>query len=420
MHLIGMTVALAILALSVVVALRIKRMWVRSSNKAFRFAPDDREDGPLVSVIIPARNEQDNIPAILETLLAQNYRPMEILVVDDASTDDTGKVARAFAERDGRVRVIDADALPPGWLGKNHACWQGARLARGEYLLFLDCDVRLENPGLVGGLVTHADANDTDLYSVIPRQHLRAFAERLFGPAVYAVMGLAFLPLDEANDPAEAKAAAVGQCMFFKRAAYERMGGHEALKSSIVEDVDFARLFKAAGMKTALHYGAGDITVRMYTSLSTMWEGWGKNLYYAAAGSFAKFLSIEFSFALAYLAPPLVLLWALWSLAAAATPYGIVCALAAAAVWGYGHYLRIVKYRAMCWSLRYEPAHEIAVVFALVLLVSSALKHARARGATWKGRSISHLTAEGQGGGNISPPAASKAPAESGDHDRKS
>ncbi|MHC4714105.1 MAG: glycosyltransferase family 2 protein [Planctomycetota bacterium] len=393
----GLVVVLALLAIHVLVSLHFVRLWVRASNTAFRFQPEPLEDGPLVSVIVPARNEEGNLPLLAEKLLSQRYRSIEVFIVNDASTDRTGEIAAEIAGRDERVSVIEAEPLPPGWVGKNHACWEGARRASGEYLLFVDCDVRIENEETIGGLVAYVEREKSDLYSIIPRQQLSAFSERVFGPAIYAVMGLAFLPLEKVNDPADPKAAAVGQMMFFRASAYRELGGHETLKGHILEDVDFARLFKGKGRRTALHYAGGDVTVRMYTSLGEMWRGWGKNLYRAAAGGFGRFLAIEAALVAAYLLPPAVLLWSLASLVFSPTVPGAVAAVLAAVIVGRGHSLRIRKYRRMGWPLRFEPAHEAGVVFAMVLLAASAVREKKRGGLTWKGRS--YTTAELQRGG---------------------
>ncbi len=375
-----------ILAGSMACGIKLKRMWIRSSNKSFRFAPQPLEEGPLVSVVIPARNEEGNLGALLATVLRQTYRTIEVLIVDDESTDATSQIAGDFAERDDRVRLLQAGELPAGWTGKNHACSRGASAAAGEYLLFLDCDVRLADQGAIGGMVDYAVREQVDLYSVIPRQHLSAFAERLLGPAVYSVMGFAFLPLDRVNNPQSPKAAAVGQCMFFRRSAYDQLGGHERLKDHIVEDIDFARLVKSEGKVLALHYGAGDITVRMYTGLAEMWEGWGKNLYRAAAGGPMRLLHIELLLFLAYLAPLLTVVYSAVRIASEPNPAGWVMLALAGAVLVRGHLLRMRKYKAMGWPVRYEPGHEIGAVFALFLLVVSAFKDRRSGAVSWKGR----------------------------------
>lgn len=387
MGIIELAAVILLLAASLAASLRLRRMWVRSSNRAYRFEPQPRGEGPLVSVIIPARNEEANLPALLEGVLKQTYRTIEIIIVDDQSADATPRIAAEAAAHDERISLLEAGELPGGWTGKNHACWRGASEARGEYLFFLDCDVRLADAGVFGGLVEYAERESTDLYSVIPRQHLRAFWERLLGPAVYAVMGFAFLPLEEVNDPANPKAAAVGQCMFFRKSAYDELDGHRRLRGHIVEDIDFARLFKSSGKKLALHYGSGNVTVRMYTGLAAMWEGWGKNLYRAAAGTPARLVSIELQLLFAYLLGPLLFAYSVIRLLLWPSAAGSLALLAAAALTAYGHLLRLGKYRAMGWPARYEPAHEAGVVFAMILLVVSAFKDRAVEGLSWKGRS---------------------------------
>lgn len=387
MEIVELAAVILLLAASLAALLKFRRMWVRSSNRAYRFEPRPTTEGPLVSVVIPARNEEANLPALLEGLLKQVYRTVEIFIVDDESTDATGRIAAEAASRDERISLLQAGKLPDGWTGKNHACWRGASEARGEYLLFLDCDVRLVDTGVIGAMADYATRESTDLYSVIPRQHLRAFWERLFGPAVYTVMGFAFLPLEEVNDPASPKAAAVGQCMFFRKSSYDELDGHRRLRGHIVEDIDFARLFKSSGRKLALHYGAGDVTVRMYTGLAAMWEGWGKNLYRAAAGTPARLLSIELQLFLAYLMGPVLVAYSAIRLLLQPSATGSLALLAAAALTAWGHLLRLGKYRALGWPARYEVAHEAGVVFAMVLLVVSAFKDRAVGGLSWKGRS---------------------------------
>lgn len=386
MGLTGFVVSILLLAAAALAASRLKSKWLRSLANRYSFKPEPLDGGPLVSIIIPAKNEEANLPGLLESVLSQRYRTIEVIIVDDSSTDRTRKVAREFAAGDTRVRVVEARDLPEGWTGKCHACSEGIREARGEYLLQVDCDVRLKDPDVIGGLVSYAQSNDVDLYSVIPQQRLVGFAERLLGPAVYTIMGLAFMPLKKVNDPNDPKAAAVGQCLFFKRSSYEAVGGHEAVKRHIAEDIAIAKLIKSQGMRLALHHSRGAVSVRMYTSAAEIWQGWSRHIYRSAAGGFGGFLAIEVVFALAFLVPPVVLVWSILSLLWAPTIYAAVIAVIAGGIDAVLHAARIGKYRSFGWPVAWEPAFAPAMVFALALLADSAIKHTRVGGLAWKGR----------------------------------
>ena len=235
---------------------------------------------PRVAAIVPARDEQANIARCLEGLLAQDYPAalLNVFIVDDHSTDATPAIAGAIGAHDARLRVLAAPPLPPGWIGKCHACWVGAHAATGEaeWLCFLDADVRPEPP-LVARAVATAQSEGLDLLSLAPRQELGSFAERLVMPCGLYLMAFC-QDLGQLQSRAGEDATATGQFMLVRRAVYEAVGGHAAVRDVICEDVALARLIKRAGGGVALHDGREAVSARMYTGWRSLWEGVAKNL----------------------------------------------------------------------------------------------------------------------------------------------
>ena len=238
---------------------------------------------PLISVCIPARNEARNIAACTESLARQHYPNFEVLVLDDCSGDGTGDLARVVAKRHPNVRVLTGEPLAPGWIGKAHACQQLGREARGEWLLFTDADV-LFAPRALEWALRLALARRSDLLSALPRMRVETFWERLSVPLV-AVTGagaISFALMTRLKAPWYG--AASGAFLFFRRVAYEAIGGHQAVKDRIVEDIGLARAVKRAGGRLVLTGGGRWVACRMYTSLREVWEGLTKNFYALAPG----------------------------------------------------------------------------------------------------------------------------------------
>lgn len=231
---------------------------------------------PLISVCVPARNEARNIATCLESLARQDYPNYEVLVLDDCSEDDTGRIADRIAARHRRIRVFPGRPLPPGWIGKPHACHQLARHARGEYLLFTDADTEF-SPRALREAYLLASARRADLLSGLPHMKIHTIWERLSVPMLgaHAIGCMPFGLLERA--PLHLFAAASGAFLFFRREAYEALGGHQLLRGHIVEDIAFARELKRKGGNLILHDISGWIRCRMYTCLPEVWEGFTKN-----------------------------------------------------------------------------------------------------------------------------------------------
>ncbi len=229
---------------------------------------------PLVSIIVPARNEQRNLPTILPSLLRQDYPAIEIIVVDDASTDATGAIAAEWGARDARLRVLRGAGPPPGWTGKNYACWQGAQAARGDWLLFTDADT-CHTPEALRSALALADGAGASAVSLFPRQRCESFWERLLLPFAYQQY---FAGADtRAQGRPDSPALANGQYFLIRRAAYAAAGGHAAVKGSVIDDVALAGALKRAGYPTLVARGEALVSVRMYDSLGALAEGFTKN-----------------------------------------------------------------------------------------------------------------------------------------------
>ena len=229
-------------------------------------------DRPLVSVIVPARNEEVSLGACLESLVAQAGVSMEIIVVDDGSTDRTREIAESFAG----VQIIHPDPIPDGWTGKNNAVTAGAKVARGQWLLFTDADT-VHLPGSLASSLAEAKKKKVSLLSYSPEQEVHSFWENAVMPVIFAELASTYKPSD-VSDPKSPAAAANGQYLLITREAYDSIGGHTSVATNLLEDVALARQVKATGRKIFFRFGGDAVRTRMYRTWAQLREGWAKNL----------------------------------------------------------------------------------------------------------------------------------------------
>lgn len=231
-----------------------------------------------LSVIIPARNEEDCLGACLESLVRQSEdifelgRDWEVIVVDDESTDRTAEIAQSFP----RVTVMKAEKLEKGWTGKANAIWTAARKARGKWLLFTDADT-IHEPGDLHRGIHEATRHKVGMLSYSPRQIVSGFAQRSLMPLVFCELALAYPPA-KVSDPAQRVAAANGQFLLVERETYRRIGGHQAVRDKVLEDVELAFTAKRRKVGLRFRYADDAVATRMYRSTAAMIEGWTKNL----------------------------------------------------------------------------------------------------------------------------------------------
>ncbi len=231
-----------------------------------------------ISVLIPARNEEENISLLLSDLTKCSNPNLEIIVFDDESTDDTANVVETFAKIDHRIILLKSNGLPQGWLGKNHACHQLAQNARGNYMLFLDADVRIDE-SVIADAVAYLKKYNLKLLTVFPIQLQLTYGERISVPIMNFIL-LTLLPLIFVRvSPSASHAAANGQFMLFDAETYKKILPHRLFKNHAVEDIAIARYFKKNKLKMACITGEKRIRCRMYKTFNDAVNGFSKNVF---------------------------------------------------------------------------------------------------------------------------------------------
>ncbi len=247
---------------------------------------------PHVTILIPAKDEEKRIEACLRSALSQDYANFDVIAIDDRSVDGTGKVMDELAAADPRLSVIHIQegTLGPGWTGKNNALFTGARRAKGDWLLFVDSDVILQPPALSRSIAV-AVFKEFDLLSLLPRLETHTIWESMLIPLCSAAAGLMYLIALTNASQAKWVSFANGQFMLMLRASYDAIGGHEAVKDRLCEDMEIARLMKERGMKPRISWGEDLAAVRMYSSLGGIIKGWSRIYYAAKVGKVRQLLA---------------------------------------------------------------------------------------------------------------------------------
>jgi glycosyltransferase involved in cell wall biosynthesis len=276
------------------------------SDTRFSYRAEVVAEPPLVSVLIPARNEEKNIGPCIHAVLAQTHRRIEVLVLNDHSEDATAAIVESITLLDNRVRLIRGKDLPEGWGGKNWACHQLSEEAKGNVLLFIDADVRLA-PEAVSSAVRYLRGYDLAMLSVFPTQKIKSFGEWLVVPLMNWLL-LSFLPLRKVyTSDNRSFVAANGQFICFGKEAYRYFGGHAAVKDTVVEDMEIARLVKRSGRRIMTLLGGDLVSCRMYAGFRDAIGGFSKNFYPGFNMSAPVFLSMITVLFIAFTVPYLLL-----------------------------------------------------------------------------------------------------------------
>lgn len=363
-----------VIFLAIVLVIAIGNCWALRPLRGFKA----NGPNPLVSILVPARNETRNIVGCVQSLLGQDYAPLEILVLDDNSTDNTAALVEALAAQDARLQILAGRALPADWLGKHWACQQLAQAAKGSLLLFTDADTRYA-PQAVGQAVAALQAQHADLVSALPLQIMEAWGEQFIVPLIPWSL-LCFFPLAVAHRIRwQPLVTAIGQLMLFRRAAYDRLGGHAAVRTQVVDDIALAQRLVAQGGRWRLLDAGSLVTCRMYHTFGEALDGLSKNLFAAFGNNLATFAAIWLWLGIVFLMPPVIgvgSLLHLWPL----PPLALVAVSEAVAVWALA-----------VWRL-HLPKHLVItypITLGLGLFIAARSVWQTYRGqVTWKGRRL--------------------------------
>ncbi len=342
---------------------------------------------PRLSVLVAAKDEEDNIETCIETLLDQDYPNYELIAIDDRSTDRTPELLKRLAERSGgRLRVVTVTELRDGWFGKNNAMREGVDIADGEWLLFMDADCRQLSRRTLSVGMHDALKHRVGMMSMQPMLDTPTWWEKIIQPVCSLVLMIWFVP-QKVNDPNRKAAYATGMFMLFSRACYDAIGGHDRVRTHVNEDIHLARHVKRSGYRLRLTENDGLYRVRMYTSLPEAFRGWARIFF----GSLTTVRRITFSASSLFwyaMFPWACLVVALvgmshapektalgWQLAVAAWGFAVVCMQIM--LWRF----YALVYTPRLWSLTFV----MGTIAALVMLTSSLLQAVGWKGTTWRG-----------------------------------
>ncbi len=343
------------------------------------------ENPPLVSVIVPARNEAHNIARCVTSILSTTYPNLELIVVDDSSTDGTAQIAREAALRDPRARIVTSPPLPEGWFGKQWACATGTKIARGSVLQFTDADT-VHGADLVTRSMNAMRRNRAQLFSVAGRQELGGFWEKVIQPQIFTILSMRYGGTESVTKATSvSNKIANGQCIFVTHDSYNAIGGHASVRTSVAEDMMLAQKFFAARKRVVLMLGLNQLSTRMYASLGEIISGWRKNVFAGGLDSmpfgkvghtlFPLFLLMP---PLLELLPPLALVLAVFGFATSGTLM-LWAAISGGVtlLWWIGVYVTIRE------SPLYALVYPLGALILLYIFFTAVI---RGRRVSWKGR----------------------------------
>ncbi|MCK4334646.1 glycosyltransferase [candidate division WOR-3 bacterium] len=336
---------------------------------------------PRVSILLPARNEERNIAACVRSLLAQDYPDFEVIVIDDESTDRTWEVLEGLTKENKSLKIRKGEPLPRGWIGKHWACHQLVEVAGGELFLFTDADTR-HHPNTLREAVAAFEAEEADFLTALPREEAKSLGEKLTIPVMSFGIN-SFLPVGFAHRTRlSAFCLAVGQFMLFRRKAYEKIGGYEAAKQKVLDDVWFGRRIKAHGLRWRIVDATHYISCRMYTNLGEVSEGFSKNLYATFNNNIPVYILVWLWLTTVFILPVFVLGLAITGVGISETSVVLVLITIGCSVilWGITH----LRFHYPLYLTLLYPV----IVFLWVLMAARSMVMTIAGKNTWKGRTL--------------------------------
>ncbi len=336
-------------------------------------------NSPLISVLIPARNEEENIKKCLLSLTKQDYKNIEIIVLNDNSTDNTGKIVAELSKKDSRIKLYNGKKLKKGWMGKNYACHQLAGYARGDYLLFTDADT-IHFPDSISSALACLLNYKLGALSVFAKQIMVTVHERMIVP-FGSYMILCFLPLflvERSKNPLFC--AAIGQFMLFKKDVYEKIGGHESIKSEVLEDIKISKRVKKYGYKFMIFDGRNNLYCRMYKNFSEVVRGYSKVLFAAFDYKIYAVLIVLVLFPAVFLFPFIMF------------PLGIIFEWPTIIMRLVILQVTIILLTKIIFSIRFKCKaadillYPFSIVYLMLIAINSICSALIGEGVSWKGR----------------------------------
>ena len=379
-------VTISLLTVTALLLAAIPALLTLLNLKVFLPAPEQGRGAigqPQVSVLVPARNEVAAIEACVRAILASRDVDLEVIVLDDASTDGTDTIVRQLAENDARVRLVRGRPLPPGWCGKQHACAQLAEAASHDTWLFLDTDVLL-SPDAARRCVAFLDASHASLVSGFPQQVTGSFLEWLLLPLIHFVL-LGFLPIARSRmDNSPGLAAGCGQLFVTRRGDYLEAGGHTAIRASLHDGIKLPRAFRRAGLRTDIFDATDIASCRMYTRSLDVWKGLSKNAT-EGIGSPATILPFTILLAGGQILPWVLVAWGFATGWHGWPVWAVPGSLVAALLSFLPRILGAARFRQSVTSV---VAHPLGILVFLAIQWVALVRRLLGLQTSWRGRSL--------------------------------
>ena len=341
---------------------------------------------PKISVIIPMYNENKNAEACLRAILSNtrlDTEQLEVIVVDDRSIDNTLEILRSLDKNlnDSRLKIIEGKDRPKDrkWVGKNWACWQGAEAATGEYILFVDADVRLKKASIESALSNAIDEK-ADLLTMAPLLKFGFLGERLIQPIIFSNV-LVVLDPSVVNKSGNKMYFAIGPFMLFKASTYRELGGHKEISAEVLDDVTLAKQVKLSGHNLKVFNGKDLADLTMYDSWNGIIEGWSKNYYQALQGNLLVVCVILFLTLFINFLPWLNVIFSVINLDLAGIAIGILGVLLL-------YLIRYSLFRTLGFEIKYWWLSWVGSLILCYIIISSVYKTFTGKNWTWKGRNL--------------------------------
>jgi chlorobactene glucosyltransferase len=336
---------------------------------------------PMVSILIPARNEEHKIAQCLESLFKQDYPDYEILVLDDNSSDNTADIVNRLAGKESRLRLIKGAPLAAGWSGKNYACFQLAKEAKGDWLLFVDADTT-HAPHMLSGVMALALELNTSLLSGFPRQIAENMVMKLFTPTWYFVL-MAWCPLWwMQNSKRNMPSIAIGQFMLFSKCEYWRIGGHESVKSKVLEDIWLGIEVNKHGGKHIAVDLSDMVFCKMYDNFRGLWHGLTRSVYAVAEISLIALVCLMVIACVCYLIP----FYSLWHEFSFTDGNSLMKAVILIQIATIYFMRRLADRRFDSNSIVSVILHPVGILFLICVVVNAIARKLAGTGISWKER----------------------------------